>query len=654
MATERHVRPAVLLFSSPSLPQRWALLLLVLIAAALLRFWQLGEIPYGLYRDEAWNGLDALQVLQGEYPLFFPANNGREPTYIYLVALAVAWLGPSALAVRLGAAIISTLTTLTTYQLGRSWFGWRTGILAAWLWATTVWPFHLGRIGFRAVLLPFYLSLIFWLGTEAYRKPIWWRWLLVGLVYGLSFYTYLAVRFTPVLLVVIGVYVWWRGRREVLRIAVPWFSLGTFLVLTPFLLLMLQQPEIISGRTGQVSIFNPAINQGDPFATLLQHIGQALGLFFWQGDTILRHNPPGRPLFDWLMVAPVALGIWVSWQWRERGAIVALWSWLFLMLWPTILAEDTPHFLRAVGILPAALLIPALGLSHLSSWNKLTPRLRLGLVLALCGASTLVSIRDYFWVYARQPETAYLFEAAARDMAEAVQAEQQGTTVFIDQRLWEGWPSLPFLLAETPYIQRFNPAEGVPIQDTSDYAVYVWPFAPHDFLEKLIPPIATLTIESGSLARGDLESTPLPFAMRYRVQPTAISSPGLAEFGTQITLLEADYQLLQAAQIQFELRWQVSEPLTRELKVFVHIKDGDTLIGQWDMAPGQGYWPWVQWQPGLQLQDRFVIDLQKPFDEANHTLWIGLYDAETLVRLPVSAGSSNNDSDSWRLPETNE
>ncbi len=633
----------------PSLAQRWALLLLALIAAALLRFWQLGDIPAGLYRDEAWNGLDALRVLQGEHALFFPANNGREPTYIYLVALATALLGPSALAVRLGAAVISTLTTWTTYQLGRSWFGWRTGILAAWLWATTVWPFHLGRIGFRAVLLPFYLSLIFWLGTEAYRKPTWWRWLLTGLVYGLSFYTYLAVRMTPVLLLVMGVYGVWRGRKNILRTALPWFSLGSFITLAPFLILALQQPEIISGRAGQVSILNPAISQGDPFGTLLQHIGQALGLFFWQGDNILRHNPPGRPLFDGFMLIPFILGIWLSWQWRRRGAIVALWSWLLLMLWPTILAEDTPHFLRAVGILPAALLVPALGLSHLSSWNKLTPRLRLGLILFLCGASTVVSIRDYFWDYARQPETAYLFEAAARDMAEAVQAEGQGTTIYIDQRLWEGWPSLPYLLAETPGVQLFDPAEGVSPPHTTDYAIYVWPFAPHDFLDNLVPPTATLTIEPGSLARGDLEPTPLPFVIRYRVQSTSAAGPGLAQFGTHVTLLKASYQVIQATQLQFELGWQISEPLTRELKVFVHIRDNDTLLGQWDASPGQGYWPGTQWQPGLQLHDRFMVDLQKPFDPAVHTIWIGLYDAETLVRLPVTAEAGSS-GDSWQLP----
>ena len=626
------------------------MLLLALVVAALLRFWQLGELPPGLYRDEAWNGLDALQVLQGEHALFFPANNGREPTYIYLVALSIWLFGRTAFSLRLAAAAISTLTTLTTFQMSKSWFGWRTGLFSAWLWATTVWPFHLGRIGFRAVLLPFYLSLIFWLGTMAYRKPTWWRWLLTGLVYGLSFYTYLAVRFTPVLLGAIAGYVIWRGRGHILRLALPWFSLGTGLALAPLLWLALEQSEIVSGRTGQVSILNSAINQGDLWGTAFRHIMQALGLFFWQGDTILRHNPPGRPLFDLFMLAPFLLGLWFCWRTRHRIAVIVLLLWVFIMLWPTILADDTPHFLRAVGILPAAILIPALGLSHLSSWNKLQPRLRLGLVLFLCGASTLVSLRDYFWQYARQPETAYLFEAAASDMAEAVLAENQETLIFIDQRLWEGWPSVPFFLESRRPIQRFQPEDGLPFAPGNHFAVYLWPFAPHEFLHGTIPPTATLTIEVGSLALGDLDPAPLPFAVRYQVQPAPLNPPVLAQFGDRVVLHEADYTVIDdPTRLQFDLTWGVTAPINQELKVFVHVLEEDALIGQGDILPGQGYWSNQWWQPGLLLEDRFVVTLSKPFDVEKHTLFVGVYDAATLIRLPVKLDNEPTGDDSWQL-----
>lgn len=649
MATERQLTPSGSFLSGPSPHQRWAFLLLPLAAAALLRFWQLGELPPGLYRDEAWNGLDALRVLQGEYPLYFPANNGREPTYIYLVALSIYFLGRSVLAIRLAAAIISTLTTLTTYLLAQSWFGWRVGLLSAWLWAITVWPMHLGRIGFRAVLLPFYLSLIFWLATEAYRRPIWWRWLLTGLVVGLSFYTYLAVQFTPVLGGVLLVYLWWRGRRDSLRSGLPWLALGTAITLAPLLWLMIQQPEIISGRAGQVSIFNQAINQGNFWGTVLRQIGQAIGLFFWQGDRIIRHNPPGRPLFDLFMLIPFLIGLGLSWQRRQQAVIIASWAWLLLMLAPTILSEDTPHFLRAVGILPVVFFIPALGLSQLASWNKLPNHIRLGLVIGLVAAAAGMSIRDYFGQYARQPETAYLFEAAARTMAEAVQAESQETTIFIDQRLWEGWPSIPFLLEETQTIIRFQPENGLSVSPGENFAVYLWPFAPHEFLYPTAAPAKRLTIERGDLARGDLDPSPLPFVVRYQVQPAPVEPSILVRFGDQFLLHEADVQLIHQHSLRLALTWGLNAPINQEIKLFVHLMENETILDQIDIPLGQGYWSQQRWSPGLLLQDQFTMNLSQPYNPEKHSLFIGLYDAATLLRLPVGSENDSPVEDRWRL-----
>ncbi|MCA9970289.1 MAG: glycosyltransferase family 39 protein, partial [Anaerolineales bacterium] len=141
-------------------------MLLVLVVAGVYRFYRLGSWPPGLYRDEAYNGLDALRVLDGQHALFFPANNGREPGYIYATAAAVAVFGRTALAVRLAAAVAGTLTTLATYGLAAEWFGRRVGLLAAALWAVTLWPVHLSRIGLRPILLAPLLALAFWLGTR--------------------------------------------------------------------------------------------------------------------------------------------------------------------------------------------------------------------------------------------------------------------------------------------------------------------------------------------------------------------------------------------------------------------------------------------------------------------------------------------------------
>ncbi|MFQ5434848.1 MAG: hypothetical protein ACE5FD_08225, partial [Anaerolineae bacterium] len=95
---------------------------------------------------------------------------------------------------------------------------------------------------------------------------------------------------------------------------ITFFLTGTAVALAPFLTL---PTDTLLGRAGQVSILNPAINGGDLWGALARQTGAALGLFFWRGDAILRHNPAGRPLFDPLMLIPFLVGLgWCLRHWR--------------------------------------------------------------------------------------------------------------------------------------------------------------------------------------------------------------------------------------------------------------------------------------------------------------------------------------------------
>ena len=109
----------------------WAGVAGVVGAGIALRLIGLGSHPYGLYQDEAVNGLDALRVLDGYHPLYFPANNGREPLFVYLMATTVGLFGPTALGVRAAAAILGILTLAAAYLLGVAWGGKRVGGLSA-------------------------------------------------------------------------------------------------------------------------------------------------------------------------------------------------------------------------------------------------------------------------------------------------------------------------------------------------------------------------------------------------------------------------------------------------------------------------------------------------------------------------------------------
>ena len=634
---------------------------MTVVLAAGLRLYRLGEWPPGPYRDEAFNGLDALNVLRGQHALFFPANNGREPTYIYLVALSLALFGPTTFALRLPAALVGALAVAPTYLLGRAWFGRAAGLLAGLLWAITFWPVHLGRIGLRAGLLAPMLALAFWLGTLAYRRRRAGLWFFAGLVYGLTFYTYLAARFTPLILLLFALYLLLTGRRERLWDGgrVLWFALGAALAVAPLAAVLAANPEFIFGRAGQVSVFSPEISGGDPLGALLGNAGRALGMYLWRGDDILRHNawlaytpdapgrpwlggfPAGRPVFDPFMIVPFLAGLlWCLW--RRRPAAVLLLLWQLVMLGPTILAEDAPHFLRAAGVLPGAVFFPAIGLALLWHWPRLSAATRpngyhtwviarRALVGLLLLGSLTLTVRDYV-AYAQQPDVAHLWEEAAAELAhEAAADSDTGLTVAIDRRFVEGWPSIPFLLGDRP-VTLFTPEEDPPTALDQPAALYVWPYGALEFLAAVADPPATVAVAPGPAARGDLEREAYSLYTRY------VMTPGLpaptADFDGQF-LLHAEPTQPAAGEIAVDLTWEPAEPPAALPNVFIHVTGPEGILAQYDGPVARGLWPLAAWQPGLAVAESHRLALPRPFDPASDALQIGLYWPDTGQRLAV-------------------
>jgi hypothetical protein len=422
--------------------------------------------------------------------------------------------------------------------------------------------------------------------------------------------------------------------------------LGLITTLAPLAWLVARQPQLMFGRASQVSIFSSTINQGDLWNTFWQHLWRGLGLFLWQGDTIWRHNPAGRPVFDLFMVIPFISGlIWCVRHWRKPAA-AALLLWVGIMLGPTVLAEDTPHFLRAVGLLPALLVLPALGLAQLWNWGRLPTRISRGLVIGLLLASLVKTVTDYA-SYGRQPDVAYLFERAAVEMAHQIRNEPSETTLYVDERFWTGWPSIPFL-AERRSVSLYQPEAGLVPPPRLPFVIYAWPYGPLDFVPQTLHPPAVVSVEEGGLARGDLDPTAAPLFVKYLFQLAPAIEMTRVNFGDQLELRKAAITYPEDQVLEADLIWSSETAVEQDLVVFVHVTGIDgQLLAQDDAPVAGGHWPRQWWQPGLLIRDRHMIHLPDSYDALQHEVHIGVYEAATRVRLSMLDPDGKPIGDAW-------
>jgi 4-amino-4-deoxy-L-arabinose transferase-like glycosyltransferase len=412
------------------------LLVLAIAMAAFFRLYRLDEVPMGLWRDEAANGVDALRVLRGDRPIFFEANNGREPLFIYLVAVSVGALGRSPLAVRLVSAISGTVTVLVTYFMARelarsAGVGARRVALLTTIWlALSYWHISFSRLGFRGILLPLLAALFsffLWRGwnqtvevdRDGYSQPK--RRLVYfgasGVCLGLSFYTYIPSKLLPlILLSFFGRFTSREriaktlGERKVtaeavvssLPFAFAVLGLTAAVVSGPLGYYFLTHPSMFWQRSAQLLRSGAEGGEAFPIAFARNLVTQAaiLGV---QSDPNILFNPASRPVFEWFTLLFFVAGICISLRnWRKAPFLFAL-CWLFAMLVPAALSsEDAPHSLRLIGLLPMVYLFPAVGVDWLWTWleaRQIWSSLRyvLGVFIAvgflIMGFS---SYRDYF------------------------------------------------------------------------------------------------------------------------------------------------------------------------------------------------------------------------------------------------------------------
>lgn len=378
-------------------------LILITIVAALIRFWQLGNIPPSLDWDEAALGYNAYSILKtgrDEYGTRFPLvlrsyDDYKPPLYVYLAIPSIYLFGLEPWAVRLPSAVIGTLGVVGTYFLVKALLhllnhqptdDWKhvPGI-AALLLALSPWHIQFSRIAFEAnvgVAINIWAAVFFLEGLRNVKKLG-----ISAFLFGLSLYAYHSERiFVPILVFLLSMFFFkdlWKQKRNVMLAVL--IGIITVLPLIPVFfnnttLTRLQGTSSLADQTQLLAISvkkldydkangvfwgvifdNRRIVWLQTVATgYLSHY--SFRWLFLTGDNARHHAPDMGLLYLWEL--PFLL--WGMFSIGKRGGTMSkiVWSWFLIAPIAASPTTELPHAIRTLVFLPTFQIFTAVGVAR--------------------------------------------------------------------------------------------------------------------------------------------------------------------------------------------------------------------------------------------------------------------------------------------------
>jgi len=397
----------------------------ILAVATFLRFYKLASLPPGLHPDEAANGLDVISMIEkGKFAAIYDTNGPREALFLYLQGIFV-WIGHTfhiaslnytPLALRIAPAIIGVVTVWAIYLLGKELYNRNVGLITAAALAVSAWHIQFSRNGFRAIMAPLALALLFYFFIKAYKEGKLKYYIATGVTFALGFYTYLSFRMAPLVLIALLIFILVKDKKFLTKNVknISWMAGAFLVVMIPMFIHFYHVPGDMLGRSS-TSIFNKELNGGDPAKTFLVGIGKTALMFNVHGDENYRHNLGGTPMLDPIVGILFWIGVVITLTRLGKIEYFLLLMWVGALSLPEILtAEGIPHALRIVGIIPVVFLCIGIALDWLMEKAKIQKYASL-VIVALLLISGGFGYYKYFVTFPSLGETG---EAYAEDMVQ--------------------------------------------------------------------------------------------------------------------------------------------------------------------------------------------------------------------------------------------
>lgn len=379
------------------------LLGIIFLLAFILRFYKLGQIPYGLYQDETAIGYNAYSIREtgkdehGEsWPLYFKSfGDYKLPVYIYLTIVPIHLFGVTEFAVRFPSALFGFLTVIVFYFFVLAITGNRMlALISTVLLSINPWHLHYNRATFEVSISLF----LFLLGGLLLRKG---AFLFGTICFIISLYSYNLTRLLAPALYIFFLVFYAKQIKRVSKQESILTIIISVLLLIPFISTFFSSAGVPSA--GGTLIFSSAVIQSPlielrsylvdfpsffskpffniPLLTLWKYLENVISyfsapFFFVSGSAHGNHGIGNVGQFYLFEFPLVVLGLFTIAKEKFRwGIIIVLWGTLVILV--ASLTREAPHATRSFFLIPVIIICSALGVQKVLTWIRRVRSFRL-------------------------------------------------------------------------------------------------------------------------------------------------------------------------------------------------------------------------------------------------------------------------------------
>jgi len=292
-----------------------ALMILTSIIILFFRIYRINEIPSEMFSDHAEKLLDVMDVLRGEFPVFFTRNTGREGIQFYFTAMIIKIFGTELnfLSLKIGTVIFGLLTLPFIFLIGKDQSNKWGGLFALLLAGIGYWPNVISRVGLRYSLYPLFTAPVLYFLIRGLKERDSNSFLLCGLTLGLGLHGYSSSRILPIL--IISVFFLYLLNRDTINFHIQTMfglfivGIGAFSVFLPLFRYCFDHPESFSYRTlSRITQIERSFNE-PVFILFMKNLWDSIIMPFFNNGQIWVHSVPNRPALDFISAGLFFVGV---------------------------------------------------------------------------------------------------------------------------------------------------------------------------------------------------------------------------------------------------------------------------------------------------------------------------------------------------------